>query len=140
MLGWGHKAAVEERAKLLARMTALVLHGLQTKTYEQFIASFSNPGGEPDASERQSHKLHFLMRISPTCEYVATACYPRDEPSWAFLQGDGDDFGVFVTISHSADITVGLHLHSGESAGRDARAIVRILTAMPGITSFSALE
>jgi len=58
----------------------------------------------------------------------------------AFLQGDGDDFGVFVTISHSAGITVGLHLHSGESAGRDAGAIVRILTAMPGFRSFSALE
>jgi hypothetical protein len=140
MLGWGRKVGAEERAKLLARMVALILHGLQTKTYEHFIASFSNPGGEPDASERQSHKLHFLMRISPTSEYYATACYPRDEPPWAFLQGDGDDFGVFVTLSQSGEITVGLHLDAGEAAGRDAQAIVRILTAMPGFRSFSALE
>jgi hypothetical protein len=140
MLGWRHNAAVEKRVKLLARMTALILHGLQTKTYEQFIASFSNPGAEPDTSERQSHKLHFLMQISPTCEYYATACYPRDELPWTFLQGDGDDFGVFITLSQSGEITVGLHLESGETAGRDAQNIVRILTAVPGFRSFSALE
>jgi hypothetical protein len=140
MLGWGRRAAVEERAKLLARMVALILRGLQTKTYEQFIASFSNPGGEPDPLERQSHILHFLMRISPTCEYYATARYPRDDPPWASLQGDGDDFGVFITISQSGEITVGLHLESGEVAGRDAQAVVRSLTAMPGFTSFSGLE
>jgi hypothetical protein len=140
MLGWGRNSAVEKRAKRLARMTPLIMHGLQTKTYEQFIASFSNPGREPDASERQRNELHILMRISPTCEYYATACYPRDEPPWAFLQGDGDDFGVFTTLSQSDEITVGLHLGSGETAGRDAQAIVRILTAMPGFRSFSALE
>jgi hypothetical protein len=140
MLGWGRNSAVEKRAKLLARMTALIMHGIKTKTYEQFIASFSNPGGEPDALERQSHILHFLMRISPTCEYYATARYPRDDPPWASLQGDGDDFGVFITISQSGEITVGLHLESGEVAGRDAQAVVRSLTAMPGFTSFSGLE
>ena len=140
MLGWGRKAGAEERAKLLARMTALILHGLQTKTYEQFIANFSNPGGEPDPLERQSHILHFLMRISPTCEYYATARYPRDDPPWASLQGDGDDFGVFMTLSQSGEVTVGLHLDSGETAGRDAQAIVRILTALPGFRSFSEVE
>ena len=140
MLGWGRNSAVEKRAKLLARMTALIMHGIKTKTYEQFIASFSNPGGEPDALERQSHILHFLMRISPTCEYYATARYPRDDPPWASLQGDGDDFGVFITLSQSGEITVGLHLESGEVAGRDAQAVVRSLTAMPGFTSFSGLE
>jgi hypothetical protein len=134
------KAAAEKRAKLLARMTALILHGLQTRTYEQFIASFSNLDGEPNASERQRHELHFQMRISPTCEYYATACYPRDERPWAVLQGDGDDFGVFITLSQSGEITVGLHLESGETAGHEAQAIVRILTAMPGFRSFSALE
>jgi hypothetical protein len=121
MLGWGRNAAVEKRVKLLARMTALILHGLQTKTYEQFVASFSNPGGEPDTSERQSHKLHFLMRISSTCEYYVTACYPRHEPSWAILQADGDDFGVFITLSQSGEITGGLHLESGET-GRSRRS------------------
>lgn len=140
MLSWGRNSAVEKRAKLLARMTTLIMRGLQTKTYEQFIASFSNPDGEPDASERQRHELHFQMRISPTCEYYATACYPRDEPPWAFLQGDGDDFGVFINLSRSGEITVGLHLESGEAAGCDAQAMVRILTAMPGFKSFAVLE
>ena len=41
MFGWGRKGAVEKRAKLLARMVTLIVHGLRTKTYEQFIASFS---------------------------------------------------------------------------------------------------
>ena len=59
MLGWGRNSAVEKRAKLLARMTTLIMRGLQTKTYEQFIASFSNPDGEPDASERQRHEFTF---------------------------------------------------------------------------------
>jgi hypothetical protein len=140
MFGRGRTAAVEKRAKLLARMSALILHGLQTKTYEQFIASFSNPDAKPDTSERQRHELRFLMQISLTCEYYATACYPRDDPPWAFLQGDGDDFGVFITLSQSGEITVGLHLESGETAGRDAQAIVHSLTAMPGFSSFSAVE
>jgi hypothetical protein len=140
MLGWGRKAAIEKRAKLLARMTALILHGLQTKSYEQFSASFSNPGWEPDTTERQRHELRFLLRISRTCEYYATACYPRDEPPWAFLQGDGDDFGVYINLSQNGEIGAGLHLGSGEPAGRDAQAMVGILTTMPGFKSFSALE
>jgi hypothetical protein len=140
MLGWGRKAAIEMRAKLLARMTALILHGLQTKSYEQFSASFSNPGWEPDTTELQRHELRFLLRISRTCEYYATACYPRDEPPWAFLQGDGDDFGVYINLSQNGEIGAGLHLGSGEPAGRDAQAMVGILTTMPGFKSFSALE
>jgi hypothetical protein len=54
MFGWGRKGAVEKRAKLLARMVTLIVHGLQTQTYEQFVASFSNPGEEPDAVKRQT--------------------------------------------------------------------------------------
>jgi hypothetical protein len=139
MLGWGGSVAVEKRAKLLARMVALIMHGLETKTYEQFIAGFSNPGAEPDASERQCCELHFQMRIEPKCGYDGTACYLPTEPSWATLKGHGDDFGVFITI-FGVGTTVDLHLNSGERAGRDASAIVRRLTAMPGFRSFSALE
>jgi hypothetical protein len=139
MLGWGGSVAVEKRAKLLARMVALIMHGLETKTYEQFIAGFSNPGAEPDASERQRCELRFQMRIEPKCGYDGTACYLPTEPSWATLKGHGDDFGVFITI-FGVGTTVDLHLNSGERAGRDASAIVRRLTAMPGFRSFSALE
>jgi hypothetical protein len=139
MLGWGSNAAVEKRAKLLARMVALIMHGLETKTYEQFIASFSNPGAEPDASERQRYELHFRMRIAPKCGYDGTACYLPSELPWATLRGHGDDFGVFITI-FGVGTTVGLHLNSGERAGCDACVIVRSLTTMPGFRSFSALE
>src|ERR1700692_4907580 len=97
MLGWGRKAAVERRAKLLARMTALIMHGLETKTYEQFIASFSNPGAGPDAPERQRYELHFQMRIAPKCGYDGTACYLPREPCWASLKGHRDAFGVLLT-------------------------------------------
>jgi hypothetical protein len=41
------KAAVEKRAKQIARMVLLVIDGLQTKTYEQSVEIFSNPGNVP---------------------------------------------------------------------------------------------
>jgi hypothetical protein len=106
-----------------SRMVTLIVHGLQTKNYEQFIASFSNPSAEPNVLERSSGKLHFQMRISPTCWYDAAASYPLfDETPRVVLQGGGDDFGVFITGSPHAGITADLHLASGQKAGRDARA------------------
>jgi hypothetical protein len=138
MFGSGRKAVVEERAKLLARMIALIIRGLQTKSYEQFVASFSNPGEEPDAFEQVNRELHFQMRISPTCWYDASASY--DGSPWVSLQGGGDDFGVLITVSPSAGITVGTNLSSGHRAGRDAQAIVRTLSAMPGFSNSAAIE
>ena len=144
MLGWGRKAAVKRRAKLLARMIGLIMHGLKTKSYEQFVASFSNPGGEPDAFDRSNRKLHFQMRISPTCWYDVTASYSRSysrgESPWVSLRGGGDDFGVFITASPSSGITVGPQLAPGQKAGPDARAIMRSLYAMPGFRNFAAIE
>jgi hypothetical protein len=95
MLGWGRRGAMEKRAEMLGRMIALIMHALKSKSYEQFVASFSNPGEEPDAFDRSNRELHFQMRISPTCWYDATA-----------------------------GITVGLHLASGQRAGRDAQAVI----------------
>jgi len=144
MLGWGRKAAVKRRAKLLARMIGLIMHGLKTKSYEQFVASFSNPGGEPDAFDRSNRKVHFQMRISPTCWYDVTASYSRSysrgESPWVSLRGGGDDFGVFITASPSSGITVGPQLAPGQKAGPDARAIMRSLYAMPGFRNFAAIE
>src|SRR5260370_32103057 len=122
MFGWGRKGAVEKRAKLLSRMIALITHGLKSKPYEQFVASFSNPGKEPDAFDRSNRELHFQMRISPTCWYDATATYPLRESSWVSLHGGGDDFGVLITVSPNAGITVGLHLASGQIAVPDSQA------------------
>ncbi len=79
MFGGGQKATVDRRAKRLARIVAFIVHGLQTKSYEQFIASFSNPGSEPNAFDRSSRDHRFQMRISPTCWYDAFASYPLGE-------------------------------------------------------------
>jgi hypothetical protein len=140
MFGWGRRGAIEKRAKLLSRMIALITHGLKSKSYEQFVASFSNPGEEPDAFGRSNRELHFQMRISPTCWYDATATYPLRESSWVSVHGGGDDFGVLITVSPNAGITVGLHLASGQRAGRDAQAVIDRLHAIPGFRSFAAIE
>lgn len=47
LFGWGHKAEIEQRAQRVARMLFFIKHGMQTKTYDEFVASFSNPGDEP---------------------------------------------------------------------------------------------
>src|SRR5271170_5061194 len=98
MLGWESKAEVVERARLLARMVPLIMHGLQIKSYEQFVASFSNPGKEPDAFERSNRELHFQMRISPNCRYDVSASYSPEQSPCVVLQGGDDDFGVVITV------------------------------------------
>lgn len=140
MFGWGRKAAVKQRARLLARMIGLIMHGLKTKPYDQFVASFSNPGKESDAFDRSNRELHFQMRISKICWYDATASYPLRETPWVSLHGGGADFGVLITVSPGAGVTVGLHLASGQRAGRDAQAVIQSLHAVPGFRSFAAIE
>ena len=142
MFGWGRKAAVENRAKQIARMLAFIKHGMRTKTYQEFAASFSNPGSEPDPVARYRHEAHFAMHISRRCWYDAKAFYGNaDLQPFINLQGNGDDFGVFVTADpFSEGATVDLHLESGRTAGRDAPAIVRALQAMPGWNSFADIE
>jgi hypothetical protein len=137
MFGWGRKAAVEKRAKQIARMVLLVIDGLQTKTYEQFVEIFSNPGNVPSTRELKSRELSFKMRFSSACWYDAVAVYPRgpdetDQPRF-YMQGAGDDWGVFISGNANPDnrVTVVLHLPPGQKAGRDARAVVRALQATP---------
>jgi hypothetical protein len=143
LFGWDRHAAIEERAKQIARMLTFIKHGMRTKTYEQFTASFSNPGDEPDAMDRYRREANFTMRISSTSWYSAQVSFPHDDSGVAFiaLQGGGDDFGVFVTagIEHDGG-SVELHLAFGQKAGRDARAMVRALEAMPGWTRAGEME
>jgi hypothetical protein len=83
------------------------------------------------------------MHISPTCSYAAHVYYPHQPGTLPFisLQGGGDDFGVFITASTNIDgRAVELHLVSGQSAGRDARAMVRVLLTMPGWSRGDAPE
>jgi hypothetical protein len=140
---WGRQAAVDGRAKSMARMIRLISHSLRTKTYDQFVAGFSNPGREPDPSERQGGQLRFQMRFSPTCWYDVVAEYPPTGETPRFcIQGGGDDWGVLISGNAKANhaVTVDLDIPRGSHAGCDARAIVRALQAMPGWSRFSDLE
>lgn len=140
MFGGGQKATVDRRAKRLARIVAFIVRGLQTKSYEQFIASFSDPGSEPNASDRSSRDHRFQMRISPTCWYDAFASFPTGESPSILIQGGGDDFGVFIAADTQGAATVDLHVARGQRAGRDAEAMVRSLRDMRGFTSYAEIE
>ncbi len=144
MFGWGRKSAVEERAQKIARLVEFIRHGMRTKTYEQFVATFSNPGAEPDRTDRFRRQLNFTMTISPACWYQAMAMYPHgaDDKPFLSMQGGGDDFGVFITAgADTSNYTeVDLHLFSGQKAGRDASAMVRALLRIEGWQRAGALE
>jgi hypothetical protein len=132
ILGWGGPE-VDERAKMLGRMVGFVVRGLRTKSYEQFVVAFSNPGREPDALKRLSRKTNFQLRISPTCWYDADVSYGRDGSRSLRILGGGDDFGVRMTAgSTDDDVRVELLTDYSDRPGRDARAIVRALARMPG--------
>src|SRR5271165_7082135 len=117
MFGWRHDTTTEERAKLLARMTELLMFGLQTKSYEEFTVTFSNPCTAPDAIERKSRELYFQVSISPTCWYNVLAIYPVGGSPSAFLQGGGDDCGVLIAVLPGNGLTV--CPHSIQRMGRD---------------------
>src|ERR1700722_12458232 len=131
-LGWGG-VAVGERAKLVARMVTLIVHGLRTKTYDDFVAAFSNPGRQPDALKRLRHKASFQLRISPTCWYDAEVWYTDDAARTLSMIGGGDDFGVAIT-ANTADgrMLVDFVTDYGDTPGRDALAMVRALAKLPG--------
>jgi len=86
MFGIKRRSAIEQRAKLMARMVMLIVDGLCTKSYDQFVESFSNPGEEPDETARDARMLQFEMRFSPTCWYEAMASSAR--PS-IYIDGGG---------------------------------------------------
>ena len=132
ILGWGGPE-VDERAKMLGRVVGFVVQGLRTKSYEQFVTAFSNPGREPDALKRLSHKTSFQLRISSTCWYDADVSYGRDGSRSLRILGGGDDFGVRMTARATDDgIGVELVTDYSDRPGRDARAIVRALAKIPG--------
>lgn|ERR1700720_3303539 len=61
------RAAIKQRAKVMGRMVMLLTDGLCTKSYDQFVESYSNPGDEPDETARNARISRFAMRFSPTC-------------------------------------------------------------------------
>jgi hypothetical protein len=145
MFGRKRRAAIEQRAKLMGRMVMLITDGLCTKSYDQFVARYSNPGEEPDESARNARTLSFEMRFSPTCWYEATASFGEETQPWIRIQGGGDDFGVFISVHVAADGNVpscpvaDLHVPRGKKRGHDARAMVRALQAIPGWKCVTAI-
>ncbi len=101
MFGRNRRPELETRAKQIARMVMLIVHGLQTKSYDDFVDSFSNPGQEPASLERLNKQLCFQLRISPTCWYDAVADFSRRTDAYPFvtLHGRGDDFGVAISAA-----------------------------------------
>ncbi|MGA8698344.1 MAG: hypothetical protein WB689_31810, partial [Xanthobacteraceae bacterium] len=73
MFGSERRTAIKQRAKMMGRMVMLLTDGLCTKSYEQFVERYSNPGDEPDEAARNARISRFAMRFSPTCWYEATA-------------------------------------------------------------------
>lgn len=133
ILGWGGPA-VEARAKLLGRAVGFIMSGLRTKSYEQFVAAFSNPGREPDVLQRLNRRASFQLRISPTCWYDADVSYGRDGSRSLRMLGGGDDFGVCITTGTANENGIGVELVADyrDRPGRDARAMVRTLARLPG--------
>jgi hypothetical protein len=132
---WRREQAVEERAKLMARMVSLIVRGLQTKSYEEFVESFSNPGDEPTSFERLKRQMSFQMRVSPTCWYYAIVDYdsPGGNPHF-YIEGGGDDWGVLISGDAVADHRIGVDFFvpTASQLGRDAPAMEHALRVMPG--------
>jgi hypothetical protein len=113
-------SAIEERAKVLGRMIPLIVSGLRSKSYDAFIAAFSNPGNEPGESERAVRRVHFRLQLSSSCWYDAIASYPLGSPPWVVLRGGGDDFGVVIrTDAEHREVTLDYDPSKG-SVGPDA--------------------
>jgi hypothetical protein len=138
------KTAIRERAKLMGRMVMLLIDGLCTKSYDQFVESYSNPGNEPDETARNARISQFEMRFSSTCWYEATASLYENAQPWIFIEGGGDDRGVCITVRVPDDANVpscpvvDLRVPRGESRGHDAGAMVRALRDIPGWRALAA--
>ena len=139
MFFWRHRRVnrerderIEERAKQIARMVILIVHGLKTKSYDDFVDSFSNPGGEPSSLERSQRLMHFQMQMSATCGYDAIVEYPADGTPLFSMDGYGDDSGVHIRGDAIEDHPIEVDYFVNSQRGCDARAVVHVLRRMPG--------
>jgi len=73
MSGHERRAAINQTRQTDGAYGYLLINGRCTKSYDQFVESYSNPGNEPDETERNARISRFAMRFSPTCWYDATA-------------------------------------------------------------------
>src|SRR5215469_1524283 len=145
MFSHKRRSAIKERAKLMGRMVMLLTDGLYTKSYDQFVERYSNPGDGPDETARIARIWRFEMRFSPTCWYEATASLAENAQPWLCIEGGGVDCGVFISVRVPADANVpscpvvDLHVPRGAKRGHDAGAMVRALRDMPGWREVAAI-
>jgi hypothetical protein len=145
MFGHKRKTDIKERARLMGRMVMLLTDGLCTKSYDQFVARYSNPDGEPDERARNARISQFQLRFSSTCWYEATASLAENAQPWIFIAGGGDDCGVAISVRVPDDANVpsypvvDLHVPRGAKRGHDAGAMVRALRDMPGWRGIAAI-
>ena len=139
------KSAIRQRAKLMGRMDMLLSDSLCTKSYDQFVESYSNPGNEPDETARNARISQFEMRFSSTCWYEATASLYENAEPWIFIEGGGDDCGVCISVQVPDDANVpfcpvvDLRVPRGAKRGHDAGAMVRALQDIPGWRGLAAV-
>ncbi len=145
MFGHKRKDAIRQRAKLMGRMVMLLTDGLCTKSYDQFVERYSNPGDGPDEIARNARISRFEMRFSPTCWYEATASLAENAQPWILIEGGGDDCGVFISVQIPADANVpsrpvvDLQVPRDAKKGHDAGAMVRALQDIPGWRAVTAI-
>ena len=145
MFGRERRTSIEQRARLMGRMVMLLTDGLCTKSYDQFVERFSNPGDEPDESERNARISRFAMRFSPTCWYEATASLYENAQPWILIEGGGDDCGVLISVRVADDANVpsypvvDLQVPRGAKRGHEAGAMVRALRDIPGWRAVAAI-
>ena len=144
MFGHQRRTSIKQRAKLMGRMVMLLTDSLCTKTYDEFVERFSNPGDEADETERNARISRFALRFSPTCWYEATASLYENAEPWMFIKGGGDDCGVCISVRVPADVNVpscpvvDLRVPRGAKRGHDAGAMVRALRDIPGWRAVTA--
>lgn len=123
-------------------MILLMLFGLQTKSYEQFIERYSNAENRPDVLDRQSREWTFQMTISTECWYAVRVDYGDPEQPTLTMQGGGSDYGVFVVGSsdgNSSGFSASIECFNGRP-GRSARAMAELLRALPSAFDADLLE
>ena len=145
MFGHERRTAIKQRAKLMGRMVMLLTDGLCTRSYDQFVERYSNPGDEPDENARNARISRFAMRFSRTCWYEATASLVENAQPWILIEGAGDDCGVVISVRVPDDANVpscpevDLHVPQGAKRGHDAGAMVRALRDIPGCRRIAAI-
>lgn len=145
MFGSERRTAIKQRAKLVGRMVMLLTDSLCTKSYDQFVERYSNPGDAPDEDARNARISRFAMRFSPTCWYEATASLSENAQPWIFIEGAGDDCGVVISVRVPDDANVAscpevdLHVPRGARRGHDAGAMVRAVRDIPGWREIAAI-